>query len=76
MATFKKLKLSASSGGRGIVINTNATGNAVTIHTASNVATTYDEVWLYALNTGATTVLLTVEWGDAASSIKRKHSCK
>lgn len=73
MATFQKLKLSGSTEGKGIVITNTATGNAHVIHTASNVATTYDEVWLYATNTSNATVLLTVEWGDATSPIKRKY---
>lgn len=76
MATFQKLRLSGSTEGRGIVITATGTATAQVIHTASNVATTYDEVWLYATNISTATVLLTVEWGDTASVIRRKYSVK
>ncbi len=62
MATFTKLKLSGSTDGKGIKVVQTATAGT-TIHTAH--ATALDEIWLYALNTSASTVLLTVEWGEA-----------
>jgi len=45
-----------------------ATASAgTTIHTGSSTATTYDEIWLYAQNTSASDVKLTVEWGGTTS---------
>lgn len=63
MATYTKTKLSASTDGRGILAAT--TGEpGTTIHTGSSVATTIDEVWLYAVNkSSATDYKLTVQWG-------------
>lgn len=66
MATFDKLTLSGSTDGKGIKVGATATPGT-TIHTASATATTYDEIWLYAVNTSATAVKLTVEWGGTAS---------
>ena len=37
------------------------------IHTASSTATTIDEIWLYAVNTSASAVKLTLEWGEATA---------
>ena len=38
-----------------------------TIHTGSATATTFDEVWLYAVNSDSTARKLTIEWGGVAS---------
>lgn len=66
MATFTKSKLSGSTDGRGIKVA--ATSSAgTTIHTGSGTATTYDEVWLYAINTDSTDRKLTIEWGGTTS---------
>jgi hypothetical protein len=66
MATFSKLTLSGSTDGRPIKVA--ATGTpGTTIHTASTVATTYDEVWLYAQNTDTTDRKLTIEFGGTTS---------
>ena len=66
MATFAKVKLSGSTDGRGILVA--ATSSAgTTIHTGSGTATTYDEIWLYAMNTHSADVKLTVEWGGTTS---------
>jgi hypothetical protein len=67
MATYSKLVLSGSTEGKAVKVTGNATGNAVTVHTASSVATTLDEVWIYANNTTASDVKLTVEWGTATA---------
>ena len=64
MATYSKTILSASTDGRGIAVA--ATSSAgTTIHTGSSVATTLDEIWLYAVNQDAADVKLTLEWGGA-----------
>ncbi len=66
MATFTKTKLSGSTDGRAIKVA--ATGTAGdTIHTGSGTATTYDEVWIYAQNTSASDVKLTLEWGGTTA---------
>ena len=62
MATFSKVKLSGSTDGRAIKVAATATPGT-TIHTGSSTASTYDEVWLYAMNTSASSVKLTIEWG-------------
>jgi hypothetical protein len=57
MATFSKLKLSESTNGRSIKV----AGTTTNLHTAH--ATSLDEVWLYAYNSSASAVELTVQWG-------------
>lgn len=66
MATFSKTILSGSTDGRGIKVAATATAGTL-IHTGSATATTLDEIWLYAVNTSATDVKLTVEWGGVSS---------
>jgi len=66
MATYTKEKLSASTDGRAVKVAATATAGT-TIHTGSSTATTYDEVWLYAMNTSASSVKLTIEWGGTTS---------
>ena len=66
MATFTKTKLSASTDGRAIKVAATATAGD-TIHTGSGTATTYDEVWIYAQNTSASDVKLTLEWGGTTA---------
>ena len=66
MATFTKTKLSGSTDGRGILVAQTATAGD-TIHTGSGTATTYDEIWLYAMNTHSADVKLTLEWGGVTS---------
>ena len=69
MATFSKKTLEpAGSTGTGLGIKVVATATAGTaIHTGSATATTIDEVWLYAVNSSASTVKLTIEWGEATA---------
>ena len=66
MATFSKLTLSGSTDGRAIKIAQTATPGT-TIHTGSATATTYDEIWLYAMNTDTSARKLTIEWGSTSS---------
>ena len=66
MATFTKLHLSGSTDGR--LIKVAATGTpGTTIHTGSSTATTYDEVWLYAVNSDTAARKLTIEFGGVSS---------
>jgi hypothetical protein len=62
MAVFSKVELSGGTDGRGVKVVAEAT-LGTTIHTAH--ATAYDEVYLYAMNSTAAGVLLTIEWGGA-----------
>jgi len=68
MATFQKRKLSGSTDGRGIkVVATSTPGT--TIHTATSSTTdgTYDEIWLYAFNSSASSIALTIEFGGTTA---------
>jgi hypothetical protein len=62
MATFSKQLLSGSTNGRGILVTATATAGTV-IHTAVSGTSSLDEVWLYAHNTSASAVKLTIEYG-------------
>lgn len=66
MATFSKIALSGSTDGKMIKVAATATAGT-TIHTGSTTATTFDEVWLYAVNSDTTARKLTIEWGGVAS---------
>ena len=63
-ATFSKLVLQGSTNGKGIKVVQTATAGT-TIHTAH--ATSLDEIWLYAVNSSASSVKLTLEWGEATA---------
>lgn len=66
MATFSKIHLSGSTDGR--LISVAATGTpGTTLHTGSATATTYDEIWLYAVNADTTARKLTIEFGGVTS---------
>lgn len=67
MATFTKQKLSGSTDGKGIKITSNTGGSGDTVHTAVSGTTDFDEVWLYAFNSSASAVNLTVEFGGTTS---------
>ncbi len=65
---FNKNKLSGSTDGKGIKVA--ATGTpGTTIHTAvaGTTANTWDEIWLWCVNSSATAVKLTLEWGSATA---------
>lgn len=64
MTTLTKLKLSGSTDGKPIKVAATAT-LGTTIHTAH--ATALDEIWLYAFNSSASGVLLTIEYGGATA---------
>jgi len=66
MATFSKNILSGSTDGRGILVAATATAGTL-IHTGPTVATSFDEIWMYAQNTSASAVKLTVEWGGVTA---------
>ena len=66
MATFSKIALSGSTDGRMIKVAQTATAGT-TLHTGSATATTFDEIWLYAVNSDTTNRKLTIEWGGVSS---------
>jgi len=66
MATFSKIALSGSTDGRLIKVAQTATAGT-TIHTGSTTATTFDEIWLYAVNSDTTDRKLTIEFGGVSS---------
>lgn len=66
MATYSKQLLNGSTNGKAIKVAASATPGT-TIHTAVSGTSSLDEVWLYAHNTSASAVKLTIEWGEATA---------
>ena len=66
MATFSKVLLSGSTQGKAIkVAATTSTGT--TIHATGTSSSVIDEVWLYAYNSSASAVTLTIQYGGTIS---------
>ena len=64
--TVSRIPLSGSTNGRGIKVA--ATSSAgTTIHTATSSATDCDVITVYAYNSSASAVTLTVQWGGTTS---------
>lgn len=63
MATYTKQKLSASTDGLPIKVAATAIASADTIHTAVSGTSNFDEIWIWAVNTSASNVKLTICWG-------------
>lgn len=61
-----KTLLSGSTGGMPIKVVATAT-TGTTIHATGTSSTVIDEVWLYATNTSAATVSLTIEFGSTTA---------
>jgi len=77
MATFSKIAFQPTTMTTGTGLGTLVVATATlgtTIHTAANVATTIDEVWLYANNTHSSAVTLTIEFGGVADKDKIQTS--
>ncbi len=66
MATYSKQKLSESTNGKQIKVVQTATAGTL-VHTAVAGTSDWDEVWLYAVNSSASPVKLTIEWGEATA---------
>jgi hypothetical protein len=62
MATFSKVKLSASTDGKSIKIAATATAGT-TVHTAH--ATSLDEIYCWVSNSDTSDRTITIEWGGA-----------
>jgi len=67
MATFSKIPLSGSTNGKGIQVAATSTPGT-TIHTAVAGTTSFDELWIYAVNISTSAVKLTVEYGGTAGA--------
>jgi len=68
MATAVKRKLSESTDGKGIkVVATATAGTAIHTAVAGTTPGTFDEIWLFAYNSSADPVTLTIEFGDATA---------
>ena len=63
---ISKVLLSGSTGGMPIKVVATAT-TGTTIHATGTSATIIDEVWLYATNTSASSVNLTIEFGSTTA---------
>lgn len=72
MSTMDKIMLSASPDGDGINIGTLSPidGSDTTVHTAGSGTTDLDLVTLFAYNDHSAAVVLHLQWGDSADSIK------
>jgi len=66
MAIYSKTTLSGSTDGKAVLVAATATPGTL-IHTGSTTTTTLHEIWLYAVNTSASDVKLTLEWGEATA---------
>lgn len=66
MATIAPILLSGSTSGKQIKVVAIATAGTL-LHTAVTGTTSFDEIWLYAVNTSASTVTLTLELGGVAA---------
>jgi hypothetical protein len=66
MATYSKAKLSGSTNGKQIKVVAVASAGTL-IHTAVAGEVDWDEVYIWAVNSQAASVKLTIEWGEAAA---------
>lgn len=66
MATYTKRLLSGSTNGTSILVAATAT-LGTTVHTAVSGTSDLDEIYLYAANSSASAVKLTIEWGEATA---------
>jgi hypothetical protein len=66
MATFTKVLLSGSSQGKAVKVVATAS-SGTTIHATGTSSSIIDEVWIYAYNSAATAVALTVQYGGTTS---------
>lgn len=68
MATAVKRKLSGSTDGKAVKVAAVATAGTL-IHTAvaGTTAGTFDEIWLWAFNSSANIITLTIEFGGATA---------
>lgn len=68
MPSISRQLLSGSTNGRMIQVTGTATGSANTIHTAVSGTTNIDEIYLWAVNTSTSDVLLSIEFGGTGTA--------
>ena len=66
MATMSKVILTGSVQGKAVLVARDATAGTV-IHTAIAGTSDIDEIWLWAVNSSAGAIKLTLEWGEATA---------
>lgn len=66
MATFQKTILSNSTDGKGILVAATASPGTL-IHSGSTDNTVLHEIWIYAMNTGTTSVNFDIQWGGTTT---------
>ena len=66
MATFSKSILSGSTDGKGVKVAATSTAGTL-VHTGPTNTAHLHEVWIYAVNSSASDVKLTIEWGEATA---------
>ena len=66
MSTFSPVILSGSTQGKQVKVVATATAGT-TVHATGISATVQDEIWLWATNSDATALKLTIEFGGVAS---------
>lgn len=71
MATYTKVHLSGSTGGQPVKVVSTTGDPGTLIHTTGTSTAAIDEIWLYANNTSASEVKLTVEYGGVSSPDNR-----
>jgi len=64
MATVSKNLLSGSVNGKAILIAGTVSGSATQLHTAIAGTTSYDEVWLYAINNATSSLTCSILFGS------------
>lgn len=67
-STFTKKLLSGSTGGKPIKVTGTNTAGGVTVHTPPASTDIFDALWIYANNTSASAVDLTIEWGASTDA--------
>jgi len=66
MATYSKVLLSGSTQGKAIKVAATAS-TGTTIHATGTSETIQDEIWLYAYNSSAGAVVLTIQFGGTTA---------
>ena len=70
MAEYTKQKLTGSTYGKGIVVNSTSSASPTSVHTGVLGTTDFDELWLWAYNdhTDPQPVNLTIEFGNTSQT--------
>lgn len=60
--------LSGSTDGKPHVVSGTAASSSTTVHTATSLANTYDELYIFASNLSTSPVTLTISWGHSSGA--------